>query len=879
MALLRMQRTLLTVLVISALAIIQCAIPALGGDRPAESVTLSNGLKVILKDEPHGDLVALELWVGAGSADEEPGQAGLAHVVEHTLFRGATSDGGTKFAGQIESLGARMNAFTSRDQTVFHIVLPSHHLHRGLQFLAQMIRLPPPGQAQLPKEVQVVLQEWKQGQDDPGSRGTVALFKSVYGDHPYGRPILGTPETLRQITWRDIRDFYNSWYVANNMNLVVVGNFPAESAKSEIERLFSAIREAPLPPRNRPTLTDQSRPRLNLIQTPVRQAHILLGFPIPPGSDPQTLPLDLLAFILGSGESSRLARSIKIDRGLVNSISAYASTRKGQGIFVVRAEVEPEKVLSALGAILAEVYRLREQPVEPAEWNRALTNFHRVLVESKETVQNYARQLGRFQRRYGTPNYEASYLNALRGINPESLTTIAQKFLKTAKLSASIVVPEGFPLELDDLGLAQISLEAEKQFRPLSRPAEDRVVKAVLENGLRIVIQENSRLPLVSIQATAPGGIAAENARNNGIHNFIISMLTKGTERLTGPRLAHEVEQLAGRMSGSTTHSTVNFSATFPEQELSQGLELFLDALFHSSFPEESLEKTRRDILRRIKNDEERLRARVTRLFYQSLFAVHPYRQSLFGRRDVIASLSRQELLDRYRQLFAPDRTVMAIVGKVNGEQLMRRIRERLSSLKRQGVQLPTPEVESPPDKKRVEKRTVRTHQSHLVLGYLGPSQREPDYFSMKVAEAILSHIGGRLFLALRDERGLAYAIRAFTLENPLQGAFAVYAATDPARVDDTRDGILAELQKLQQVEVSEADLQRAKNFLLGSFEIRRQTNAAMASDLARQELFGPSAEAQAYREGIQGVTAAHVQSFARKYLDLERYTLAVLGP
>lgn len=149
----------------------------------------------------------------------------------------------------------------------------------------------------------------------------------------------------------------------------------------------------------------------------------------------------------------------------------------------------------------------------------------------------------------------------------------------------------------------------------------------------------------------------------------------------------------------------------------------------------------------------------------------------------------------------------------------------------------------------------------------------------MKVAEAILSHIGGRLFLALRDERGLAYAIRAFTLENPLQGAFAVYAATDPARVDDTRDGILAELQKLQQVEVSEADLQRAKNFLLGSFEIRRQTNAAMASDLARQELFGPSAEAQAYREGIQGVTAAHVQSFARKYLDLERYTLAVLGP
>ena len=862
-----MQKILVALIAISALTAVGCATPAFGGAAPAESMTLSNGLKIILKNQPYGGLVALELWVGAGSADEDPGQAGIAHVVEHIMFRGSAGQGQTKLAGQIESLGARVNAFTSRDHTLFHIVLPSRQLIRGLQLLAQMIRLPPPAQGQLPNEIQVVLQEWKQGQDDPSSRATVALFKSVYGDHPYGRPILGTPDTLKRITWRDIHSFYDSWYVANNMNLFVVGNFAVGSAKSEIERLFTAIRQAPLPSRIRPDLIDQPRSRMNVTKTSVRHGHLMLGFPIPPGSDPQTLPLDVLAFILGRGESSRLARSLKSEQRLVNSISAYASIRKGPGIFIVRAETETDKALPALRAILEEVYRLREHSVEPFELNRAVANFNRFFFESKETVQRHARQLGRFQRRYGTPNYETSYLNALRAINPENLKTVAQQFLKTAKLSVSLIIPERITLELDDLGLEQMSLQAESQFRPIHPPAQDRIIGATLENGLRVVIQENSKLPLISIHAAAPGGILAENDENNGIHNFVISMLTKGTERLKGPQLTRNVEQLAGTMSGSISHSAVNFSATFPEQELGQGLELFLDALFYSSFPEASLEKTREEILRRIKNEEERIRPRVTRLFYQTLFAVHPYRLSFLGRHDVIAGISRQELLDRYRQLFAPDRTVVAIVGRVNGEDILLRIRARLNSLKRHGAQFPSPHKESPPVDKRVEKRTIQAHQSHLVLGYLAPSQREPDYFPMKVAEVILSHIGGRLFRALRDARGLAYAIRAVTLENPFQGAFAVYAATDPARVDETKEGILAELYKLQQAEIPEAELDRAKNYLLGSFEIRRQTNMAMASDLALNELFGTAFDPQTYRRGIQDVSAADVQSFARNYL------------
>jgi zinc protease len=875
----KMERSLLAIFLIAVLSSLGNVALAFAEGRPAESMTLANGLKVVLKDEPYGSLVALELWIGAGSADEEPGQAGIAHVVEHILFRGSSADTGTKLAGQMEGLGARMNAFTARDQTVFHVVLPAPQLYKGLRFLAQMIQLPVPEQARFSKEIQVVLQEWEKGQDDPRARATVSLFKLVYGGHPYGRPVLGTPATLKQLTWHDVSRFYQSWYMANNMTLVVVGNFSSAPVKSEIEHLFSLIPQAPLPPRKRPVLTVQSRPRISVINTSARQARLLLGFPIPPGSDPQTLPLDLLAFILGRGETSRLAQSVKIERGLVNAISASASTRKGPGIFIVRAETEPGKILDALRAILGEVYRLREQPVEPSELSRAMANFHRFFVESKETVQRHARRLGRFQRRYGTPNYEASYLSALGAIGPDALSATAQQFLTTDKLSVALVIPEGRAAELDALDLEKMSLEAEIKFSAPATTAQDRVVKAILDNGLRVVIQENSRLPLVAMHAAATGGLAAEDSRNNGIHNFIVSMLTKGTAHFTGSRLAHDVEQLAGTMRGSTTYSAVNFSAIFPEQEQVHGLELFLDALFHSSFPEESLEKTRQEILHRIKNDEERLRSRATRLFYQSLFATHPYRRSLLGRPDIIAGFSRQDLLDRYRELFSPDRTVLAIVGRVNAERVLRRITERLAPLTAHGSQFRAPAVESPPHEKRVEKLTIKAHQTHLVLGFLGPPQGEADYFAMKVTEAILSPIGGRLFRDLRDDKGLAYSVRAFTLESPLQGAFAVYAATEPARFEEMKEGILAELRRLQEVEVPEDEIRRAKTYLLGSYENRRQTDSAKAADLALRELFGSSADPQAYRQGIQGVTPERVQAFARRYFLLNRYTLAVLGP
>ncbi|MBI4490986.1 MAG: insulinase family protein [Deltaproteobacteria bacterium] len=849
------------------------------GHRP-ESFLLSNGMRVVVKKDSSSPLAALQLWVEAGAADEEREEAGLAHLLEHILFRGSSERGTGKLAGEVENLGGRINGFTSHDHTVYHMVLPAPHYKSGLRILAQMMQLPSLGEMaepQLQKEIQVVLEEWKQGQDNPRSRANRDIFRTAYRVHPYGRAVIGTPETLKRITWEVLSRFYHRWYTAKNMILVVVGNFDSELAKKDITELFAALPGHTPPIRHRPAEPLQEQPRLNVVEAPIRQSHLTIGFHIPRATERDAPALDLLAFILGRGESSRLTQRIKTAQGLVNSISASTFNPREPGLFVIQAQLETGKTMEALRAIFKELYRLREEAVSPSELNRAHVNFLRTFVQTKETVQGQARQMGNFKSLYGNPDHEEAYLTRIRQLGAEELKSVAQAFFKTESLSVSLVVPEGTTARPDTEGIASLSRSLES---PSLARRETGILKATLENGLKILIQEDRRLPVFSVHAGVIGGLLLEDDANNGIHNFIAAMLTQGSPRLTSSQLIHEVEHLGGILNGSAGNDTLSLAGVFPSQQAEKGLEIFLEVLLHPTFPEDELEKKRREILNRIENREERVRNQVFRLFYQTLFRNHPYRLHPAGEKEQVMRLSREDLIAHYQRLLSPERIVLTIVGDVDGETMLKRLQSKLSSLQRSSSTLSFPPAEEGISEARVEKKAARTKQAHLVLGFPAPAKGQSDYFTMKVLETILSRIGGRLFVEVRDKQGLAYSIAAFSLNDPLQGAFGIYAATDPATIEKMREEILSEIRRLQEEEVSSDELDRAKSYLIGNYLIARQTNASKAADLTSNELFGFGTDfSQSYQDGIQKVSAADIQRFARQYLSLDRYVLAIVGP
>lgn len=845
-----------------------------------DSFVLPNGLRVIVKRDSSSPLVALQAWVETGSADEVPEEAGLAHLVEHILFRGSSEAGTGKLAGELESLGGRMNGFTSRDHTVYHMVLPAPGFNEGLKILSQMMQLPSLSESDLRKEIRVVLEEWKQGEDNPRSRASSALFRTVYQIHAYGRPIIGSPETLRRMTWENVSHFYHRWYSANNMILVLVGDIDKEKIKTNIHDLFGKFPSRELAVRYYPEEPLQEQPRLQILRTSFRQPRLMIGFPIPAAIEEDAPALDILSFVLGRGESSRLAKSLKMATGLVHSISASAFSSKRSGLFSIEAQLETEKITEALKAILKEIYLLRDELAGSSELERARVNFARAFIEARETVQGQANQMGRFLSVFGDSNYEEAYMEQIRRVGSEKIRSAARTFLKTEKLSVVLLVPEGATPLPDIEQIVALSRSAESPRAALSGQDQAGIFRTTLENGLRIFIREDHRLPTFSIHVGLSAGLLLENETNNGIHNLIAAMLTQGTPTLSATQLVDQVEHLGGRLNGSAGNGMLSVIGTFPSSKAERGLEILFDVLLYPTFPETELEKKRKEILTQIRNQDERISSQAFRLFYQKLLRQHPYRLDPLGQRDRVERFRREDLIAHYQKTVSPERMVVSVVGDVDKEKILSMLQARLSPLQKKSESFSPPLAEEGANEIRIEKTTSRSKQAHLVLGFSAPTRAQPEYFAMKVLQTVLSGIGGRLFVDLRDKQGLAYSVNAFSLDDRYQGAFGIYAATDPSAVDKMKEGILAEIRRVQDEEVSPAELDRAKKSIIGNYRIGLQTNVSKAAALTYNEISGLGTDfARRYQEGVEKVTAADILRFARAYLPLDRYVLAIVGP
>ena len=221
--------------------------------------TLENGLRVAVQEDHFAPVVAIQVWVKAGSADETPDVAGAAHVHEHMLFKGTQRRPVGAIATEIESSGGSINAFTTADHTVYHIVLASRHFSDGLDILTDAIQNSTFDPHELDKELQVVMEEWKRGEDSPTTRAATELFEVAYKQHPYGRPVIGYRATIEALNRERVVHFYQRWYHPNNMTVVIVGDIDREKARQEIQRLF----DTHLPPNCPSGLVRPNRPRPN----------------------------------------------------------------------------------------------------------------------------------------------------------------------------------------------------------------------------------------------------------------------------------------------------------------------------------------------------------------------------------------------------------------------------------------------------------------------------------------------------------------------------------------------------------------------------------------------------------------------------------------
>ncbi|UCD84078.1 MAG: insulinase family protein [Deltaproteobacteria bacterium] len=858
---------------------------------------LDNGLTLLLLEEHSAPVVALQAWVKAGSADEPEKLAGISHLIEHMLFKGTKSRGLGEIAQEIEGKGGEINAYTSFDQTVYHIVIASRYIETGLNVIADALQHPTFDPKELKKEKEVVLEEIRRAEDIPESKLSRTLFALSYQRHPYGRPIIGYQKTVVSLNRKEVWEFYKNWYMPENTYLIIAGDFSTAEILPKVKGAFQNWPGLSPVEATRPSRTsepDQDELRITILQDNVKECYLDLAFHIPSISGEDLYAIDVISTLLGEGESSRLYQEIKAERELVNSIFAYAYTPKDPGLLLISSTLEREQVEKALTQIITTIYRLKYDRIPSPELEKAKTNLESHFIYQGETAQGQARQLGFFEIVAGDISFKERYLKGVRGVSSEELRKVARKYLNNSNLSIGLLLPEdGPPLDKNKIVSlvkeVQSDTGGEKQHRNHSIQSESKgitkteeagVTKTLLNNGMTLLIKESHTSPIVALRAVFLGGLRFEDETHNGIYNFIAEMLTTGTKSRSAREIAEQIDRIAGRIDGFSGRNSFGISALFLSRFFDSGLELFTDIILNPAFDKVELGKKKKDILAAIKNREDDLAHLTFDLFAQTLYTRHPYRMTPLGTKDSIERIERADLIDFYQSSAVPENLVLVIVGDIKAEEAEKKVSRYFQDFR--GNHFSPPELPLPLPLKKIRSsvKYLEKEQAHIILGFLGTTLDSDDRYPLEILNTVLSGQGGRLFLELRDKESLAYVVFSFSLEGLEPGYLGTYIACHPEKLDQAISGIKRELNRLREDKITTEELERAKNYLVGTYEIGLQRNSALATELAFNERYGLGWDYyQKYPARILEVSAEDVLLVAKKYIQLDRYALTVIRP
>ncbi len=850
--------------------------------------TLDNGLTIMVKETPGTKVATVQIWVKAGSIYENEQEAGITHLIEHMIFKGTPTRGPGQLAEEIEILGGRINAYTSFEQTVYHATLSSRHWQKALDVLFDAVQNSLFDAEELEREKKVVLEEIGMRNDRPGTKLFQALLDHSYQVHPYRLPIIGTVESVSGFSRDNILAYIKKHYHPENMMVLVVGDVRATDVVQEVTAMGTALTKGTFV---QPLLPEEPKKKgvaFFKVEEEVGQSHMALSFPVSRFLDADTPILDVLAAILGDGDTSRLFHTLRNKQQLVYQIHAAAFTPKYPGLLEITAMLDQTNMEKAIESTLVEVFKLKYLPVLEDELTRVKRNLEADFVFNLERAEGQARTLGSFEFQAGSP-LSATYLEQVRGVSREDIMAVAQKYFTVDNVTGGFLVPLEHGVQLDLESFRALTIRADKQAKT-AVPAsyvEDAYLTNVhrfkLKNGLTLLVREDSDVDTVAIRAIFPGGLRSETEQINGAFAFIADLFPKTTQQLSARELSLKVADMAGSLSGFNGRNTFGLQGAFLSRYFEPALELVRDVLMTPGFDKVEAEKIRMELLAQLKHQQDSLPTVAFREFNRLLFQGHPYSLNTMGSEYSIGELQVEDLQEIYNRSATPDKLVLSVAGNVKAKDVYEQVEvlfgewqrgQRGDTISEESF-LP-PDVPAQPEMFIVERDK---EQVHIVIGFLGTTLNDDDRYGLEILDNVLSGQSGRLFMQLRDKQSLAYSLSAFSMTGLDTGSFGVYIGTSPDKRDEVLKALWKELYLVLEQPVSEKELKRAQNVLVSNYELRLQTHGEQAMDMGLNETYGLGQDHGVYyQEEIEKVTPEKVLEIARKYIQPDHYIMVTVG-
>ncbi|MBQ5859126.1 MAG: insulinase family protein [Peptococcaceae bacterium] len=403
-----------------------------------EITTLDNGIRVITETVNHVQFMSMGFWVGVGSRYESEKQWGVTHFIEHMLFKGTEKRTADQISGAVDAVGGQLNAFTSKENTCYYIKTLTEDFPLAVDVLSDMFLNSRFDNEEIAKEREVIIEEIKMYEDTPDDQVHDLMSANLWPDHPLGRAILGTEESIAAFDHDMLKEYMKQYYTGSNIVVSVVGNISHKQVVDAIQEVLGGI---PKGEPNQYAIADRAKAGVNCYYKEIAQSQICVAMPGVAKEDDRLFPLSILNTYLGGGMSSRLVKKIREEEGLAYSVYSYNGSYTDTGAFVISVGTRPENCQRVIDIILEELEDVRQNGITQDELDKSFSQLKGSLYMGLETVNSRMNKLGRSLLIYDRVITPEENVDDLSKVTVEDVKALAGDMFRKENLQITVLGP------------------------------------------------------------------------------------------------------------------------------------------------------------------------------------------------------------------------------------------------------------------------------------------------------------------------------------------------------------------------------------------------------------------------------------------------------
>ncbi len=854
-----------------------------------EKVTLSNGLDVILHQDHSIPLVAVNVWYHVGSKDEEIGRTGFAHLFEHVMFEGSKHHNRSYFE-PLQKAGANLNGSTTSDRTNYWEDVPSNYLELALWLESDRMGflLEALDQKRFDVQRDVVKNERRQTYENrPYGMAYWRLQETVFPmPHPYHWMTIGSQEDLDAASLEDVKDFFRRFYSPSNASLAIAGDFQRDQTLDLVNRYFGDLPPGPALPR-KGHLDSALAGRAELeMRDKVSLPRLYIAWATPPDLDAADAPLEFLQAILSDGITSRLHRSLVYEKQIAQSAHIRYHPSEIAGQFVIQVTAAAGHDLAEVEAATdAEVERLWREPPTDDEMTRIKNRISAAHFRQLARIGGFggrADQLNHFNIFGRDPGLINSILDRYLAVQKEDILRVGQTVLNHRQVRLRVLPEDSF-----QPAVTSVAVDRESMPQPAEEPSftPPKPSHLRLENGLKITVIEQPRLPIVAFALMLRAGAATDPVELPGLASFTAEMLAEGTSSRTSQEIAAAFEFLGARISVEVGREHTLLVTETMSKDWPSALELMADLVKHPTFPEHELERVRREGLTDLRRSKDDPTAVAERLVSGLMFdQVTGYGHPIHGTEAAIGSLSPDDVISHFRRAYNPASATLIVAGDVTLADVRDRAEAALGDWRAEsGVDAPP----VPASNGKAGDATIylvdRPGAAQSVIRVLQTTipRHHSDYLGFVLLNSAFGgQFEARLNLNLRQEKGYSYGYHSYVQwhrgPSLLLAGGSVHTAVTKESVAET----LREFNDLHSDRpISQKELEEARAGMLRAYPASFERPGQVLGHLVQLTLYDlPDDYFRTVRSRVEAVSLAEVQRIGAERIFPEQLKVLVVG-